>query len=273
MKFKKIKKVCRIFFPKIFSAKELFENQLNSNQEIVFFEKKGQCYEITLKNGIKLKARDENYSDYLVLEQIFNFKEYEIILGMIQLNHFSNEKAIIIDAGANVGYTSMLFSHYLQSSIIYGIEPSFENATICIENISSLRNQSDIFFYQKALSHKAGMTYSLDRDFRDGKDWAITTKSDGNGIIEGISINEIIQEHCLEYITLLKIDIEGAERFIFDVENDLSFLKRTKIIAIEIHDEFNIRDSIYAILKENNFYLFESGELTIGINIFFLGNE
>ena len=64
----------------------------------------------------------------------------------------------------------------------------------------------------------------------------------------------------------MKIDIEGAERFIFDNNNDLSFLKKTKIIAIEIHDEYNIREEIISILKENQFLLLESGELTIGIN-------
>ena len=38
------------------------------------------------------------------------------------------------------------------------------------------------------------------------------------------------------------------------------------MIAIEIHDEFDIRDSIYKLLTDNNFFLSESGELTIGIN-------
>lgn len=266
MKFKKLRKVYRIFFPKTLKRSEIFENKLKNNPEITFFEKKGQSYEVTLKNGIKLKVRNENYSDYLVLEQIFNFKEYKLVLGMIQLNQFTNEPKIIIDAGANVGYTSVYFHHYLQFSKIYAIEPSIENANIYAENISYLQDSSHIHFYQKALSHKAGMKYSINRDFRDCKDWSITTKSDQGGNVDGISINEIVNDHALKYISILKIDIEGAERFIFNVENDLSFLKITQIIAIEIHDEFNVRESIYEILKNHNFTLFESGELTIGIN-------
>jgi len=266
MMLKKLRKAYRIFFPIKYSAKELFENRLRSNREIVSFEKSGQFYEINLKNGIKLKMRDENYSDYLVLEQIFNFKEYKIVLGLIQLNHFTNHPKIIIDAGANVGYTSIYFNHYFQSSKIYAIEPSIENANIYAENISYLQDNSNIYLYQKALSHKAGMKYSLNRDFRDGKDWSISTTSDQTGNIEGISVNEIVKEHGLEYISFLKIDIEGAERFIFNFKNDLSFLKITQIIAIEVHDEFKIRESIYEILRDHNFILFESGELTIGIN-------
>jgi FkbM family methyltransferase len=266
MILKKLRKVYRVFFPKAYTASELFENKLKTNGEITFFEKKGRSYEITLRCGIKLKVRDENFSDYLVFEQIFNFKEYQIVLGLIQLNQFSHEPKIIIDAGANVGYTSVFFAHHLQCLKIYAIEPSAENVNVYNENISYLKNNEYVQCYHKALSHKAGMTYSIDRNFRDGKDWSISTKSDQNGNIEGISINEIIQEHELKYISLLKIDIEGAERFIFDVENDLSFLKITKIIAVEVHDEFNIRESIYEILRNHNFILFESGELTIGVN-------
>ena len=266
MKLLKLRKVYRIFFPRILSRSEIFENRLKKNKDVIFFEKKGHLYKLSLKNGIKLILRNESFSDYLVLHQIFCFKEYKIVLGLINLNEFFSEPKIIIDAGANVGYTSVFFAHNLENSKIYAIEPSSENASIFIENISFLKNNQNILLYQKALSHKPGMTYTIDRDFRDGKDWSIATKPDVMGEVLGISLDEIIKEHNLKYITVLKIDIEGAERFIFDPQNDLSFLDITKILCLEIHDEYGIRDSIYNLLKKNNFILFESGELTIGIN-------
>jgi FkbM family methyltransferase len=266
MKLLKLKKVYRIFFPRRFTNSELFENKLKKNSEIVSFERKGALYELVLKNGIRLIVRNENYSDYLVLQQIFGFEEYKIVLGLINLNQLSSQPKIIIDAGANVGYTTVFFSHNLESSKIYSIEPSTENAKIFLKNISFLENNQNIHLYQKALSHQAGMTYTIDRDFRDGKDWAIATKPDTFGEVLGISLDEIIKDQNLQYITLLKIDIEGSERFIFDSQNNLSFLNITQILAIEIHDEYKMRDSIYELLKNNNFILFESRELTIGIN-------
>ena len=48
--------------------------------------------------------------------------------------------------------------------------------------------------------------------------------------------------------------------------SDISFLAITKCIAIEIHDEFNCREAICKILKNYGFSLFNSGELTIGVN-------
>jgi FkbM family methyltransferase len=266
MRFKKLRKVYRVYFPIKFTAKEIFENCLKNNKEIDFFEKEKESYKVFLKNGISLYLRNEYFSDYLVFEQIFNFKEYEIVVGMIGLNNILAQKNIIIDAGANVGYTSVFFNHYLSNAFIFAIEPSFNNAQLCLKNFTLNNLNKNVHFYQRALSHESGMTFNLERDFRDGKDWAITTTKVEEGEIKGITLIEIIEEHKLEFITLLKIDIEGAERFIFNHNVDLSFLKITKIIAIEIHDEFNVRELVYSILKDYNFYLFECGELTIGFN-------
>ncbi|WP_298343659.1 FkbM family methyltransferase [uncultured Algibacter sp.] len=266
MKFKKIRKVFRIFFPKKFSSTELFEHQLHHNREIVSFIKEHDSYLVKLKNTLTIKMRNENHSDYMVLQQVFNLKQYEIITSLIKSNQKTNDKNVIIDAGANVAYTSLYFSNSLSRVSVYAVEPSFENAAMCNENISLNMLDNKIHFYHRALSHKSGLKFQLNTKFRDAKDWAIMTKQDVNGKVEGITIGEIISENNLSYITLIKIDIEGAERFIFDNDSDLSFLKITKLIAIEIHDEFNIREKIYVILKEYGYYLFETGELTVGVN-------
>jgi len=44
------------------------------------------------------------------------------------------------------------------------------------------------------------------------------------------------------------------------------FLPLVNFINIEIHDEYEIRESIYSNLKSFNFNLFEAGESTIGVN-------
>ena len=65
---------------------------------------------------------------------------------------------------------------------------------------------------------------------------------------------------------ILKIDIEGAERFIFDDRASQDFLDKTRVLVIEIHDEFNIRSSIYKELRKRGFSIVEQGELTLGVN-------
>jgi FkbM family methyltransferase len=269
MRLIKLRKIYRIIFPMRFTALENLNNKLNSDSiKVVSF--KNDLYKVTLKNNLTIILRDETHSDIKVFKQIFINQEYALVQKLMTLNAEFSKQKNIIDAGANVGYTTVYLSNIFEDANIFAIEPSQENAKIFLKNIEYLKNKSQIKLYQRALSHKPGLSFEIDRNFRDGKDWSVATNEKLGGSIEGISITEIISENKLDYISLLKIDIEGAERFIFKPENDLSFLKITKIIAIEIHDEFNIRNTINTLLLANNFLIFESGELTIGINKIFI---
>ncbi len=261
----KAKKKIRLIFSKKRNPNQIFEDKLLKNSLVKSFKKFDSLYELDINNESKLIMRDHNFSDYLVFNQIFIKKEYDLILKTFLLNDYFSKKKVIIDAGANVGYTSFWFLNYFSNARIFAIEPSEKNFKILNKNLENFNN-ANVKTYQCALSEKQGNKYSIHSDFRDGKDWSFNTVENKSGDITGISIKEIIDNNNLDYISLLKIDIEGAERFIFKSENDLSYLEITEIIAIEIHDEFNIRNSICKILKENNFFIFDSGELTIGFN-------
>ncbi len=266
MKLKKLRKIYRILFPLRLSVKELFINNLRSNLLIKEFEELKNIYSLRLTNGTVLYMRDENHSDYSVFKQIFNLEEYKIVASILKNNpEFSNE-TVMIDAGSNVGYATVYLQQFLKFDKIICVEPSKNNIEILSRNIEPLNCSINPIILENALAATENLSFNIEKDFRDGKDWSLTTKVSKEGKVQGVTINGIIKENDLKYITLLKIDIEGAERFIFNANNDLSFLRITKIIAIEIHDEFNIRDTIYTILKQNGFYLFESGELTIGVN-------
>lgn len=108
---------------------------------------------------------------------------------------------------------------------------------------------------------------NLVKDFRDKNDRSIRVEDSETGTIRAISMMDLIKKYHVKNIDILKIDIEGAEKEIFDKEkSDLSFLNITKCLAIEIHDEFDCRKDIEDVLYEYNFELLKSGELTIGIN-------
>ena len=77
----------------------------------------------------------------------------------------------------------------------------------------------------------------------------------------------MLDKYKIGVVDLLKIDIEGAERFIFEDDALVAaFLGRTRFIVIEIHDEFNVRERICRCLAVNGFEYFDVGELTIGEN-------
>ena len=77
--------------------------------------------------------------------------------------------------------------------------------------------------------------------------WSLQTKVaafDNNNTIEGISISEIMEEFTEDKIDVLKIDIEGAGKELFD-RNYQDWLPKTKIITIELHD--NLDNEISAV--------------------------
>ncbi|SHJ00438.1 FkbM family methyltransferase [Flavobacterium terrae] len=262
---KVIKKIYTYIFKKKLSPDDFFEREVAKNKLIQNIEKNENHFLIKTPN-LSLVVRNQNHSDFSVFKQVFNKKEYKAITSYLKINLVKNDKMTLIDAGANVGYTSIFFLNEIKNIQVYGIEPSKDNMEVYKKNVDLNNYKKNVFFYENALSGIENKSFSLNNSFRDGKDWSIATSENIDGEIKGITINQIIKEHELEHISCLKIDIEGAERFIFTYDNDLSFLNITYLIAIEIHDEYDCRKTIYEILKEYNFVLFETGELTIGIN-------
>ena len=66
--------------------------------------------------------------------------------------------------------------------------------------------------------------------------------------VDAISLNDVIARYGLASIDLLKIDIEGGERYNSNEAGEgLAFLDITRVVAIEIHDEFQIQERILTI--------------------------
>ena len=264
--FKKSRQIFRIIFPRAYDPEANFIARLENNRMIKTYQKNDSCYEVIFKNQTKVYIRNHEHSDILVFDQVFRFQEYKIVKTFCKLNNL--EPRVIIDAGANVGYTSVYFSSWFQNAKIIAIEPDSENFEMLKANLQVQETQG-YKLYQRALTSEKNKRFDLQRNFRDGKDWAINTSISNSGAVEGITLEEIIYENKLEIIDILKIDIEGGERFLFDDRRSLSFLDKTRILVIEIHDEFNIRSRIYRILKDENFMLLENGELSIAFNMNF----
>lgn len=206
--------------------------------------------------------RNRPSSDYDVLRQVIFEAEYETACTALELNFQPCEPITIIDAGANIGLTSRFFAERFPLSLIYSLEPEPQNFKMLLKNVGNFGNIKPL---QKALSAEQGKRFAIGKSMRDGADWAKTTQESTTGTIPGITLQELLNEGT-GFFDLLKIDIEGAERFIFDSQTNEDFLDRTRVLVIEIHDEFNIRTSIYKILQKHGFSILGQGELTLGIN-------
>ena len=190
----------------------------------------------------------KNTSDKNVFRQIFITRDYNLNLGI--------KPKLIIDAGANVGYSSLWFSKKYPHSKIIAIEPENSNYEILKKHIIGIKN---------IIPLKAGLWYKRTRlriinEF-DEK-WAFQTK-ENIGKKEGIkavTIGEILKESKFKKIDILKIDIEGAEKELFSKNTD--WIEKVNIIIIELHDWLipNSSSSFYSVIKKKDWNIKKKGE-------------
>lgn len=223
---------------------------------------------VTLHDDLTLISRNIPHSDIQVFEQVFVDLEYALICNFFKNNTEKlPETPIIIDAGANVGYTTLFFLNSMENPKIISIEPDSNNYNLLLKNIDLSSKKNNVIPLNSALLGKENVQLKTNADFRDGKDWAITvSETKEKSDLHSVSIPQLMKLYSLTEIDILKIDIEGAERFLFLSENDLEYLKNTKSIIIEIHDEFDCREMIYSTFKKYNFLIVDAGESTLAIN-------
>lgn len=180
------------------------------------------------KQVIKLFLRWKS-SDFLVFNQVFILEEYKKISSV-------NVKApVIIDAGANIGCTSVYLSVFYPDSKIIAIEPDRNNFQMMEKNL--MMNK---LIRVKPLMLAVWFTngrVSLTKKFRDERNWSLQVSESGADI-ESRTLGDILAQEGIAKADILKMDIEGAEFMIFMKDKSLeSVLQKIRAVAIELHGD------------------------------------
>ena len=79
--------------------------------------------------------------------------------------------------------------------------------------------------------------------------------------IPAISIKDIMIKYELEQIDILKIDIEGAEKELFEDNYDY-WLKKTRVLVIELHDglKYGASKSFFSAVSKFDFRMIKKDE-------------
>jgi FkbM family methyltransferase len=225
-----------------------------------------ESYIFKNKNGINFIARKGQSSDLEVFNQVWGREEYSKATDIVR-SGIKNRVITIIDAGANVGYSSLFFYQCFPEARIISVEPDENNYSALRKNIS-LNNASKIEPLNAGIwSHRCNLR--VDKGFRDNREWSFQVKEVNEETnLKGFHILDIMEDFELNVIDLLKIDIEGAEKYLFDnTEKTAKFLSKTNVLAIEIHDEEVDREFIYDILTKFGFSYINYSDLTIARKI------
>jgi FkbM family methyltransferase len=166
-------------------------------------------------------------SDFAVLRQVIGWQEAAI--------RFDHPPKLVIDAGANVGYSSLVFSMHYPTATVVGVEPDKSNCEMFRKNCagySKIRLLEGAVWPRKAMLVISNPTADA---FEFQVDEADSTQ--GEDRVPGFTIPEIIDLHGGGRVNLLKLDIEGAEHALF-TQGAEEWLHRVDVIIVELHDRY-----------------------------------
>ena len=141
---------------------------------------------------------------------------------------------LIIDAGANAGYASTTFLNKYPQAKVIAIEPEASNVEQLTKNCAPYQNfqciQSAIWKSNgavKIMNPEAGKT-----EFRIAE-----ASTNETGAMKAITIEQILTDSGFDRIGILKLDIEGSEKELFE-DNYKKWLDNVDVLIIELHDRF-----------------------------------
>lgn len=181
-------------------------------------------------------------SDGAVIEEIFIKNIYGLVCDNV------GEANLIIDAGANVGYSVALWRKYFPAARIIAVEPDSNNCKILRLNLGDKSENKNVTIAETCLAATSGQVY-LDRS---GDECAYrmtrTPSRNGEPVAAQTFLEIVASSGDGSVIDLFKCDIEGAESEIF--ADCSAWINLIHYIAIELHPPYT-RDSFVADIERN----------------------
>lgn len=142
--------------------------------------------------------REKYPTDEIVIREIWEENVYRIENDMLK-------NSVVVDIGANIGSFSIYSALY--DATVYAVEPEPNNLKALIKNIE-LNNMTD-------------KIYVVDYGISDYNGTAIINDNGGGATIKDnlmgseiniLSFDSFLEKYSLNFIDILKIDIEGSEK-------------------------------------------------------------
>jgi FkbM family methyltransferase len=163
--------------------------------------------------------------DFFVLPEVFLDESYYIPPALLR------RCTTIIDAGANVGLTTLYFARVYPSAHFVCVEPVRGNLELLRLNTRSLGARVRVV--EGALSGTPGTLVFADSAWS----WGGKVSDSAMGYsVRAYTMVELLEMANLDHIDLLKLDIEGAERSL--LSSSPAWLDKVSTIVIETHDGY-----------------------------------
>lgn len=188
--------------------------------------------------NIKLRGRELLVrpcdSDLFVIGQIFGKQEYNLGRYENRLRTLCKNwivegyKPVIIDVGANVGYSAIYFAEKFPEATVLAIEADQETYKLMLRNIEGIQNVTPLNV--AVWSHEDGVDFSSSNELGS---WAGRVGG-GQGIVPSMLLRNTFTTIPNAMPLIIKLDVEGAEKEIAEEARDL--LADVPCILVEPHD-------------------------------------
>jgi FkbM family methyltransferase len=161
-------------------------------------------------------------TDASVLGQVLIEKHYDM--------PFEVHPKVIIDAGANIGLSAVYFANKYPNATIIALEPEASNFSVLEANA---RPYPQIKPLNAALWKENGKICLVDPDQGHHGFQTLESRTDGCWV-EAMTVDALMAKFGLDSVDILKIDIEGAEKEVF--ETSAGWIQKVGMVMAELHD-------------------------------------
>jgi FkbM family methyltransferase len=196
-----------------------------------------------------------NTSDIGVFRQVFAQREYRCLDDL-------RTAGLILDCGANVGYSSAYFLTRFPQATVIAVEPDPANFAALEANLAPYQGRWR--GVRSAVWSRPTALVLAEANSGAGCEWSRQVRPARAGetpTIRATDIGTLLHESGFPHISILKIDIEGAEEVLF-ASNYERWLGRVENLVIELHGPESVAIFKAAVAAEK-FAISRCGELTV----------
>jgi len=229
------------FFKLLWNTKR-FKWGLKSHNAIERYKNIVKIYKLTFKEK-KLRVFLRTFTgDIAIFYEVFQNTVYEL-----PDKCYKNAKTIV-DLGANIGLATLYFHHQCPNVIIYSVEPEKSNFEILLKNLKSGTSNQNIIPLCAAIDSEDGEASIQCNGLLYNA--SIIKLNKNMPVVKTISMKTFFEKFNIESIDILKVDIEGTEKRLF--EGDTDWLEKVRYLLIEFHSEI-IKAFCIKVLTSKNF--------------------
>ncbi len=165
-------------------------------------------------------------SDIEVFKKVFIDCEYSLPFEMTPRS--------ILDLGANIGLASLFYAQRYPAAKIVAVEPSLNNVEILKRNTLDWPN---IRVVQAAAWNTDGTVNLVDPGIGHwGMQVAAADLTRAPSPVAALTVSTLLKQNDIDHLDLLKVDIEGAEKEVFETSDE--WMKCVSAVVIELHDRY-----------------------------------